>query len=517
MMPKDEYKIIIIGAGISGLSTGMAFAMTYDLSENPALIIEKQKIPGGCVTTFARQGYRFDTVQIIPDVSNILKFFEIETELTGFGNTYARLLLVDKQSKKLKPIPIASDRESFEEYLTENYPDNGPQIHRFFDYCTKMHSELNYLKTQPGFFDIINILFRCRKILSNSGKTYKQFLDKFGFTNPEVLEILDTFSSFSGLSGNRCASLLTACAMVTTLKGSYRPVKGFISFPQLLRKKFEEKGGTVLTGTGVKRIITENNKVTGVELEDGRKIKATYVVSTADTRITFEKLLGMDVLQKAGKIYARKVKNAEMSPSAFAIHLGLDDSIDLKKYGLNCGYSVFTTGRATHEKIFDQWESGGQLMSEDEFHFGIISPSAITGGKQTLIFHVVPANSEKWIKLRETNYELYCEEKMCVADFYTDLVCRYLIHDLRSHILFTDVATPATYARYTGTPDGSNFDMMPVPVNFGKNRLSIKTPVKNLFQSRFSHGIWPSMQAGLQIVDMISGGKIMNGNTSLGE
>ena len=104
--------------------------------------------------------------------------------------TYARLLLVDKQSKKLKPIPIASDRESFEEYLTENYPDNGPQIRRFFDYCTKMHAELNYLKTRPGFFDIINILFRCRKILSNSGKTYKQFLDKFGFTNPEVLEIL---------------------------------------------------------------------------------------------------------------------------------------------------------------------------------------------------------------------------------------------------------------------------------------------------------------------------------------
>ena len=107
MMLKDEYKIVIIGAGISGLSTGMAFAKTYDLTENPALIIEKQKIPGGCVTTFARQGYRFDTVQIIPDVSNILKFFEIETELTGFGNTYARLLLVDKQSKKLKPIPIA--------------------------------------------------------------------------------------------------------------------------------------------------------------------------------------------------------------------------------------------------------------------------------------------------------------------------------------------------------------------------------------------------------------------------
>jgi phytoene dehydrogenase-like protein len=513
-MNHKEYKIIIIGAGISGLSTGLAFSKVYDPKKNPALIIEKQKTVGGCVTTFARQGYRFDTVQIIPDLSNVMEFFDIETELTGFGDTYANLFLLDKNSKELKQFPIASDRESFENYLIKNYPDNEQQIRHFFDYSTKMHEELNYLKTQPNFFDIVTILFKCHKILANSGKTYKQYLGKFKFSNPEIIEVLDTFSSFSGLSGNRCAALLTACAMITTLKGSYRPVTGFITFPQMLRKKFEERGGKVFTGTEVLHIIAENNKAVGVELSDGRKIYADYIVSTADTRITFSKLLGCDVIKKADKSYAYKVKNVQMSPSAFAIHLGLDDKIDLKKYGLDCGYSVFTTGRDTHEKAFDEWENNVQLKSEDEFHFGIISPSAIIGGKQTLILHVVPATSEKWIRLRKIDYDLYCEEKMRTADYYIGLVCRHLINDLKEHILFMDVATPATYARFTGTPDGANFDMMPVPGNFGKNRLSIKTPVKNLFQTRFSHGIWPSMQVGLQVVDSISGGKIMNGNAT---
>jgi len=65
--------------------------------------------------------------------------------------------------------------------------------------------------------------------------------------------------------------------------------------------------------------------------------------------------------------------------------------------------------------------------------------------------------------------------------------------------------------RYINSPTGSNFDMLPVPENFGKDRLPTRTPVKNLFLPKFSHGIWPSMQAGLQVADMISGGKIMNG------
>jgi hypothetical protein len=38
-------------------------------------------------------------------------------------------------------------------------------------------------------------------------------------------------------------------------------------------------------------------------------------------------------------------------------------------------------------------------------------------------------------------------------------------------------------------------------------------PVKGLFQPKFSHGVWPSLQGGMQVVDMILRGKIMRGNS----
>jgi phytoene dehydrogenase-like protein len=137
------------------------------------------------------------------------------------------------------------------------------------------------------------------------------------------------------------------------------------------------------------------------------------------------------------------------------------------------------------------------------------------GGRQNLIIHVIPVPSQKWIKLKEENYKKYNEEKQQIADFYIKKVEQYMIPQLQEHIVYMDISTPATYKDYIGSPTASLYDMLPLPTNFGKNRLPTRTPVKNLFVPKFSHGIWPCFQAGLQVVDMISEGKIMKGNSSL--
>jgi len=511
---RESYDLVIIGAGITGLSTGIAYKKIFPGKEHRVLVIEKQPVVGGCVSSFAREGFRFDTVQIIPDVSDILGFFNIELELKRFETNYTRLFLANPLTRRSEIFPVASGSSEFEKYLIGHFPEDTQKIQSFFRYCDAMHHELNYLKTEPGIFDVVKILLNCRRILANSGKTYKEFLDGFRFHNQKLVEVLDIFSSFSGLSGNRCAALLTASAMMATLKGSYRPKKGFIEFPQHLKREFENRGGKVLLRTSVEKIITEKGVAKGVKLNDGTEIFSEYTVSTADSKVTLGKMVGYDIIAQKDAVYAQKAKDAPMSPSGFAIHLGLSEELNLKALGFDCGYNVLTTGRHTHEQMFDAWEKGNLLLSDDAFHMAAIAPSVMTGGRNNLIIHVVPVPADPWIPLRKENYSLYQEKKLEVADFYIRKVEEYMIPGLTQHILFTDVSTPATYARYIGSPSGSNYDMMPIPSNFGKNRLKTRTPIKNLFMPKFSHGIWPSFQAGLQVVDMISGGKIMKGNSS---
>lgn len=507
---KNFYDLIIVGAGITGLSTGIAFKKVYP--QKSVIILEKNPVVGGCVGTFARQGYKFDTIQMITDVTDLMDYFGIDIELTRFVDDLGRLILVDTKNNIKRTFNFIADIDLFENSLKRQFPTDKLQIENFFKYSKKMYNELHYLKTEPKMLDYLKILINCPKIISNSNLVYHKYLEKFKFQSEDLYEILDYFSSFSGLSGNRCASLLTVCAMITTLYGSFRPTKGFVQFPTNLKEKFNELGGELFTKTEVVKIVIDNGKARGVKLKSGSIISSDYVISTADTKNTFGILVGYDEIEKADSKYSNKVKNAKMSPSGFAIHLGLDNTVDLKKFGLDKGFNILTTGRKSHIKMFDYWDKDELLTSEIEFHIAITSNSFKTNNKPNLIFHVVPVPSQYWIELRKNDYKEYQKQKLQIAKHYISIVEKYLVPGLFDHIKVLDVSTPATYARYINSPTGSNYDMMPLPNNFGKNRLRTRTPITNLFVPKFSHGIWPSMQAGLQVVDMISDGKIMNGN-----
>ncbi|MFA6508563.1 MAG: NAD(P)/FAD-dependent oxidoreductase [Treponemataceae bacterium] len=513
----NKYAMIVIGGGIAGLSTALAWTKVRSSENETVLVLERNSVVGGCVSSFARGGYKFDTVQIIPDISDLLEFFGIDMPLHRYDDYYARLFLADTQQRSVSVFRVPSSFDSFRNDLTARFPAERGRVEKFFRYCAAMHEELRYLKTEPTLKDIASIVLHCPRILAASNKTYHQFLRGFGFKDQSLIEILDLFSSFSGLSGDRCAALLTTSAMMTTLEGAYRPRGEFIRLPIALRDALTAAGGVIRTNASAAKIIVENGKAAGVALRGGETIKADIVVSTADTKAFAGELVGEAELKAAGKAYAKKIHEARMSPSAFAIHLGLDDGIDLKALGFECGYNVLTTGNGAFAKMFDAWERGELLRNDDCFHFGVYNSSITTGGKNNLVIHVMPAPTADWAALRASNPEAYRVKKERIADFYIGKLEEYLIPGLSEHIVFRDIATPATYARYIGSPSGSNFDMLPVPGNFGKNRLKTKTPVKNLFLPKFSHGIWPSMQAGLQVADMISDGRVMGGNARYGD
>jgi phytoene dehydrogenase-like protein len=200
-----------------------------------------------------------------------------------------------------------------------------------------------------------------------------------------------------------------------------------------------------------------------------------------------------------------------MSTSSMHISLGLDDAIDLRAMGLEGGYNVITTGRGTFARLFDAFDRGELGCSSSCFHTAVICPSLVTGGKPSLTIRAVPMPMADWSHLRKSDPAAYAVRKRAVADFFIEQVERYAIADLRRHIQVVDIATPATFARYTRSLQGQNYDMAPYPDNFGRRRLPMRTPIKGLYQPKFSNGIWPCMMAGLQAVDMMLGGAVMHG------
>ncbi|MDF1568321.1 MAG: hypothetical protein P1P77_09920 [Spirochaetaceae bacterium] len=77
-----------------------------------------------------------------------------------------------------------------------------------------------------------------------------------------------------------------------------------------------------------------------------------------------------------------------------------------------------------------------------------------------------------------------------------------------------DIATPAAYARYSGSPTGSLYDMASLVTQFGPKRLGLRITIPNFVQPKSSHGLYGSMMGAVQVVDLMLD-RAFNGGDSL--
>ncbi len=509
---KNKKTLIVIGGGITGLSTALTWALNHNIKKEPVLLIEKEPKTGGYVTSYEREGFIFDTCQMLPNISELVDYFGLELEFKAFKGYYMRIFLVNPETDEVKVIELPSGTEVFKNMLMKKYPQNAKQIRKFLDYSRAMYLELFKLKIEPTFIEILKLLFTCPKIIRNASKTFKEYFDQFGITEPEVKEIFDVFADFSALPPKYVSALVPISALNSLLDGAFRTKEPFIDFPKKLEERYLNLGGKLLLNTKVEKIIVENDQVRGVEIAGGKKIYADYVVTTIDPKVSMKKLVGLDVIRKLDKKYAQKIDDVKMSTSAFNINLGLSENVDLAGLGLDCGFNIITTGGNTYDRLFDAYEAGEIGFSDNLFHIAVICPSLTTGSKPNITIHMTPMALGEWKKMRKSDPEKYNEMKQKWADFFIDKVEKYLIPDLRKNVLVTDISTPATYARFSGSPTGSLFDMAPYTDNFGRTRLKMRTPIKGLFQPKFVHGVFGCLLGGMQVNDMIINRKIMNGN-----
>jgi phytoene dehydrogenase-like protein len=509
---KTKKSLIVIGAGITGLSTGVTWTMYHDVASEPVLIIEKQPKTGGYVTSYERQGFQFDTCQMIPNISELLDFFGIHMDLKEYKGYYMRIFLVDTTTDRVRSIDLPSGFGDFKNELMQKYPNNAGEIEHFLDYSRAMYLELFKLKVEPTFFEIIKTLFSCPKIVKNASKTFKEYFAQFKITEPDVIEIFSIFAEFSGLPADRVSAPVPVSAMNSLLDGAFRPKGGFIEFPKKIEEKYLMMGGELLLNTRVDKILVENGEVKGVRLEDGREIYSDLVVTTVDPTVALQQMVDLEVIRTLDKKYAAKVETVKMSTSSMNISIGLDDEIDLASLGLDCGYNVITTGGDVYDRLYDDMEKGKIGYTDKMFRLGVICPSLTTGGKPNIALRIVPMGMGDWAKMRAENPEKYKETKQKWADFFIAKTEKYLIPDLRKHIKVVDVSTPATYARFSGSPSGAIYDMAPYPDNFGRTRLKMRTPIKGLFQPKFLHSVFASMLAGMQVNDMFTNRAVMGGN-----
>jgi phytoene dehydrogenase-like protein len=233
-------------------------------------------------------------------------------------------------------------------------------------------------KRQPG--DMVEELFEDERVKV-------LFLFKLSLFGTVLHETLSTESPLG--STVRAFDLETGYQLCQG--GSWNLARG-------LMETFIAAGGTYLNQSHVSRITVEGGRATGIELEDGRTLRASgFVASTVDVHQTFEKMIGREQLPEA---LAARVKDFHYTSwSLFGLHLALREPprYSAAAFDPNVNRALkYNVGSETIASLVDAHDAVDAKRVPDTIQFGAgalstLDPLQAPAGSHTAYaWHVIP-------------------------------------------------------------------------------------------------------------------------------
>ena len=141
---------------------------------------------------------------------------------------------------------------------------------------------------------------------------------------------------------------------------------GMGAVTKALADSFVASGGTIRTGAGVDRVAVKNGRATGVVLEGGEEVAGRLVISNADVKRTFLKLVEEKELPEP---FLRRVRNFKIRGSSGKVNIALDSMPEFPALPKDSpclkGDMHFTDTVERMERGYDDWKEG--RFSRDPF------------------------------------------------------------------------------------------------------------------------------------------------------
>jgi phytoene dehydrogenase-like protein len=472
-------KINIIGAGVSGLAVGCYLQMNGFDTE----IFEMHNLPGGLCTAWKRKGYTFDgCIHWLMGSSPGSNLHEMWKELHALeGRTiveweeYIRI-----RTRGGETVTIFTDPGRLQEELLRVAPEDAEIIRSLCNTIRRVsRADMPVTTEKMGFFERFKYLLPWLSL----GPTMKRWstLSINEFCSQLKSPVLaEAFGLMFGSEDTMGEMPVIAMAMMLGFmhRGSCGyPIGGSLEFAKAIERRYTQLGGKLHYNTRVDKILVENDTAVGI-LCSGEEHRCDEVISCADGHTTlFDMLDGQYLSAEQRSAY----ESYPMFPSLIYVSLGIDR--DLRSLPHMSAFPLPT------EIVL---ENGAVTVQQLGLRLFNIDPTMAPAGKTAGIVMIESRGIEYWRNLRDRNPKEYKAEKQRVADLVIDAL-ETEFGNIKKHVEVVDVATPATWQRYTGNWKGSYEGFLPTGKNMGKN-LGFTVPGLANFTM---HGQWVSVGGGL--------------------
>jgi len=504
-----EYDVIIVGAGIGGLTCGAALAK----AGKKVLICEQYTQPGGYVTSFHRNGFTFDG-GLQSFGSNGL-VFPILKEL----GLYDRVQFVRANYQIITPdikVKLSSFPQVKEEFK-RTFPEAESEVEAYFQELDRLLAPFEKMfggdkpalpllsgsQKATALFSIPLTNLSFIRNLVRYQKTTSQDLINRHLTNNKLRLV------FASLGYPLMSAMTTVGMWYSFMKDYWYPIGGMQNFANLFTDLIEQNGGTISLRTRVDRIMIEDGMAIGVKLADGREVRSKFVVSNIDWKQTFTKLIDRHYLEEE---FVTQIEKAKVSESAFCVYLGTDltkrcfEGLAHHIFYLPAYGKPFLEKDANDSNFFQDCSLGISLPSLSDNSLAPQGKSVVVLTTYTPYHYL-----GKWKTKDGRRTEAYRKLKEEVAGQLI-AIAEGVIPDLSQHIIVRDITTPLTYERYTlnseGATAGWSWDpRLTLTTKYSSAVGSLRTPIRNLFTCGhwcFSPGSVPTaMLTARMVADII--------------
>jgi phytoene dehydrogenase-like protein len=292
-MPSSRDSIIIIGAGIAGLSAGCYAQMNGYRSR----IMEMHDRPGGVCTSWSRNGYTFDHSLIhLTGTGPSSRARAVWDELGALRDT--KIIAHRELARVITPdgmeFDVRSDLDAFIDEMRQWAPGDASVIEKYGGAIRGL-SGLEPL-TMPigGWKDRTKGL----ALMKWNGVTIGDFARRF--QDPLLRQVFSVMQN-----GDPDTPMLVHLAYMRMLCDGELgwPEGGSQKFTSNIEERYSELGGEVLYGKKVVRIPLYDKRAVGVQTDDGIYRRANLVISAADGRNTIFGLFGGNYVRDEVRAY----------------------------------------------------------------------------------------------------------------------------------------------------------------------------------------------------------------------
>jgi phytoene dehydrogenase-like protein len=475
-MNHASQKVVIIGAGVAGLSCGCYLQMSGVQTE----ILEAGSLPGGLCTAWHRGPYVFDgCLRWLVGTRPPCAFHQVWEELGAISGRkildHDEILRVETAGGQSVSVPADLNK------LAREFKRLAPEDSVLIDKLVRAAGRCASL--EPPLEKPIELMSHREKM--RIGMRILPMLPVIlRWKNLPVTTYLARYKNNlvrEALSAVAGSEHMSALVLVMVLAFRTRNTCGFVAggswdFAMAIADRYTRLGGSLRYKARVASVIVENNRAVGVRCEDGTVVPAATVVSCADGHTTIFKMLD-------GRFVDKKIRflydNCQLFPALIQVSLGIKKVFPEAPHTLNLPVPrpLRVDDQTTHHRL--EVETFG-------------SDSALCPEGTSMITVRIPTSYEFWTNLKKNDLNRYRAEKKAVTQKVIAILDKRF-PGLAENVDRSDIATPATFVRYTGNWQGSYEGWLPTPQILGRRIPYMLPGLKDFFMA----GHWVVAGGGL--------------------